>query len=384
MPDKSKDERAIPPHEPVPSEDLEEASPPVPVPNVDVLGQIDPAVARKFIDLFREAQAEADKQRPEPVVRLDGEWLAFGPVNEWDFEIWGHHSNWSNPANPELSEEGFAGLLVEFVRLDGADDEATLAFARRWGQLGLCQHGKSRTHQPGGCPPTFEDGEVRERVAEWRAWVYRAHAIVELAAYDGQSLAPAWALNAIGARDWWPPTRPLDLGQEASRIKPDRRDPAYRRWDASAKRLHDAGARLEGSLAVALEKAVNAWLDETGVGVRLAGRVPYMRRPNVLGTLGWALLKTVAHGLVVACSLCHELYRPDRRPRLRGDRAEAPYCPKCRVTPEAKRDIAARYRTSLAGKAAAERRRAPKTTPAPDPECAEGVDPTSPMASGRL
>jgi hypothetical protein len=368
MPDKSNRQRAIPRHEPVPSEDLETVGLLAPVPNVDVLGEIDPAVARKVIDLIREVQTEARRQRSEPVVRLDGEWLAFGPVSEWDFELSGRHGSWSNPANLELTEEGFNELLVEFIRLDGADDSATLAFARRWGQLGLCQHGKPRPHQPGGCPPFFGNGEVRERVAEWRAWAYRAHAIVELAAYDGRSLAPAWALNAIGAQDWWPPTRPLDLGKEARRIKPERHDPAYRRWDESAKRLHDAGARLEGSLAVALGRAVNAWLDEAGVGVRLAGRTPYVRRPNVMGAVGWALLQTVAHGSAVLCSLCYELYQPagtnkDRRPRLRGDREEAHYCPKCRVTPEAKRDIAARYRASQAGKAAAERRRAPKTTP---------------------
>jgi hypothetical protein len=363
MPDKLKDESAIPPHEPVPSEDLGEVSLPAPVPNVDVLGQIDPAVERKVIDLIREAREEAEKQRPEPVVRLDGEWLAFGPVSEEDFEIWGRHGSWSNPVNLELSEMGFTELLLEFVRLDGADDAATLAFARRWGQLGLCQHGNPRTHQPGGCPPRLEDGEVRERLAEWRAWAHKARAIVELAGHDGQSLAPAWALNAIGARHWWPPTRPLDLGKEARRIKPERHDPAYRRWDESAKRLHDAGARLEGSLAVALEKAVNSWLDEAGVGARLAGRAAYMRRPNVIGTVGWALLQTVANSPVVVCSLCLQPYLPDRRPRRRGARAEAHYCPKCRVTPEATRDIASRYRASPAGKAAAERRRPAKTTP---------------------
>src|SRR5688500_5717260 len=45
------------------------------------------------------------------------------------------------------------GILEDFLRLDGEPDKRLLRFARRWGILGLCEHGLPAIHNPPSYPP---------------------------------------------------------------------------------------------------------------------------------------------------------------------------------------------------------------------------------------
>jgi hypothetical protein len=48
------------------------------------------------------------------------------------------------------------GLLSEFLRLESAEAEEVLRYARRWGVLALCEHGLPRSHRSDPVPGTFE------------------------------------------------------------------------------------------------------------------------------------------------------------------------------------------------------------------------------------
>lgn len=76
--------------------------------------------------------------------------------------------------------EGGRGLLDDFLNLETATDRQIVAFARRWGPLRLCNHGKPLTHNAPGLPdydPKNRCVSVRfsgtwfcERLADWRRW----------------------------------------------------------------------------------------------------------------------------------------------------------------------------------------------------------------------
>jgi hypothetical protein len=84
--------------------------------------------------------------------------------------------------------------LAEFVKLDGAAPDRVLAFARRWGPLGICEHGEPSTHRllcyPFGVILDAQShaerafrGRAWEPVAAWHRYAMRARAVL-LAAAD--------------------------------------------------------------------------------------------------------------------------------------------------------------------------------------------------------
>jgi hypothetical protein len=93
--------------------------------------------------------------------------------------------------------------LQSFLALDGAVDSRIASFARRWGVLGICEHGLPASHNSGfyTFPDTpgwtlYEQDEFREHcnplgrksgdwyepLAEWNFWIRQASIIVRLGA----------------------------------------------------------------------------------------------------------------------------------------------------------------------------------------------------------
>ncbi len=78
-------------------------------------------------------------------------------------------------------------LLHRFVNLREADARAIAAFVRRWGPLGLCQHGRSPAHASDGppsserCARRIDDGFAVEPAGVWRSVAHEARAVLNLA-----------------------------------------------------------------------------------------------------------------------------------------------------------------------------------------------------------
>jgi len=128
-----------------------------------------------------------------PEVELDGQWLLFRyPVRTL------RHGR---RALQVRRVRAGARLLTEFVTLDEAPAERILAYARRHGPLGFCQHGHpSHRAGPDGCAPaiaTTGAGQpaVREALQWWRNLAGHARALLNAAAQlfkgrvDDQTLA---------------------------------------------------------------------------------------------------------------------------------------------------------------------------------------------------
>ena len=94
--------------------------------------------------------------------------------------------------SPPLEREVLVSstLLRDFVELQGRPESEYLAFGRRWGLLGLCEHGLPASHASGAkrIEPGFRlsllpegcQGEGREAIRDWRSHVDRFRALLDI------------------------------------------------------------------------------------------------------------------------------------------------------------------------------------------------------------
>lgn len=224
-------------------------------------------------------------------------------------------------------------LLEEFVRLADRPAEAVLSYARRWGVLGICEHGLPLSHNPpptplgpGSFPMTWcrplaaESGVFREPLDAWWRYSRQYRAVLNLAAclHDGRLGQP---------EDW----KVLFYKESEERAVPWWR----RRMDA------------EWSV---LSFVVNEWLDIARVRIRHV----FERGKHDLPMSGMALFGALALQLLLAatrtdglaiCSACGLSYRPSRQPTTNRRR----YCAECRERGASLRDAAADYRRRKQG-----------------------------------
>lgn len=113
-------------------------------------------------------------------VELDGEWLLFRyPIRT---SSRGRRTLQFRNAKPAPN------LLTEFVTLDEAPAERILAYARRFGRLGFCEHGDpSHRLGPEGCPANVVTTDprspaVREALQWWRNLAGHARALLNAGA----------------------------------------------------------------------------------------------------------------------------------------------------------------------------------------------------------
>ena len=235
----------------------------------------------------------------------------------------GGHVLWRVGAVAERSE----GMLSSFVGLATASDakfrRQVIAFARRWGVLGLCRHGLPVRHpiSPEMLPlAELCDRWVRTGGAEpvrlWREYARQAGAVLNLAA--------ALAVGATGeATDWEIALRPFPPGPPAV-THPRQGDPAP-------------------EMAALLDRAVAHWTMNAGVVVAPDSRTPGAIRLGVrdaFGAIAVQLLFASARAPVeFRCSGCGEKFQPSRRPRA----GENSWCPACRAAGKDTRSASRRY-----------------------------------------
>jgi hypothetical protein len=132
------------------------------------------------------------------------------PIGSWtvptdvELDAAGEHLVWRSL--PSRSVAPAPGVMHEFVLLAGASAEAILAFARRWGVLGICEHGLPARHNAPmwmagqtyehGCKPVAvgevnpigREGTFVEPIDAWRRLAHRVRAVVTLATrlHDGE------------------------------------------------------------------------------------------------------------------------------------------------------------------------------------------------------
>ena len=141
-------------------------------------------MTRTMSETLRDAHGNVERRyaadvlvRP-PIIELEGGRL------RWGFR--------TRPSKPFWNLKDFkagrllpgTGLLLGFVNLAHGSDRDILAYARRWGPLGLCEHGLPSGHRSAwqyddGCAPVGWDGlGGYEHLGDWRRFAVRAHTVL--------------------------------------------------------------------------------------------------------------------------------------------------------------------------------------------------------------
>ena len=198
-----------------------------------------------------------------------------------------------------------ARLLTRFIELAGASDERILAYARRYGRLGLCEHGDVRhlANDDPDCLPTRRGAMFVEQVEHWRENARRARVLLNAIAQFSKSgkvsdatlsaLNPTLRGSAAALRKarlvgWCFILAWTQMWLRAFRVRPEML------YDRRAKRFH---ARLRG---------------RPGLGNALALQI--------------MTLACQSRGIAI-CSGCAQPFSPKRRPSPTRES----YCPKCGI-----------------------------------------------------
>jgi hypothetical protein len=203
-------------------------------------------------------------------------------------------------------------LLPAFLRLAEASDEAILAFARRWGMLGLCHHGLPTFHDKSFDVfnhRTLDDGSTcwfegrREATSAWRHYASRARGLVALSV---RLRSGSGVDDDAAEREYQDAVSRISVVTSVERVG----DP-----DGKRHKLGDLVAN-----------EIRRWLDVGRVGLRVQwtgdGFVPVLESdyPFLFGALTGRLFLAVAGHSVALCHHCGGLFQPSRRPAVGSDR----------------------------------------------------------------
>lgn len=214
-------------------------------------------------------------------------------------------------------------LLADFLDLDGADDDAYLSFARRWGPLGICKHGLFPAHAPGQsrCRAYEAAGLTFELVDAWRLWVTRANALLVVGGdvRAGKPGQPEHWRRVAALPPWQPEPSP---GWE---------DECHEHASQLARWKNDGAARAVALGRDRLTDVLQAWTRAGGVETVLAwtGGRPVLRTESayVTGLIGIQLMVTITRtDGITSCAGCgHPCLA-----RRTGGRGPRRFCEKCR------------------------------------------------------
>jgi hypothetical protein len=136
-------------------------------------------------DVFPDRPMQSGRLFVPRDIRLDGEFLSWPWVQPWG------SSDDKRLKRRVAYREAKPDMLARFLRLHSATDETILGYARRWGVLGICDHGLPCSHNhclPMLCP-TREKGlsfRLMEPLAAWRGWSKKAQALISIGAHLNQ------------------------------------------------------------------------------------------------------------------------------------------------------------------------------------------------------
>lgn len=212
--------------------------------------------------------------------------LPFSPlVIPWHTALAGDELFWEDLASRRTMATD-QGALDAFVRIKKPND--VLSFARRYGPLGLCEHGKPPWHKGEDgerrwCPPYEVNADLRwgrESLSRWYDYVDAANTLL--------SAAAEWKIN---------PEKELGAG--------------LHKWS--------------------LKTFVGVWLADAGIRldlVRLDTGNPSFTfsGSGVFGAIGLQLLQAITANNLAVCSGCGKPYLREGRKPQTGRRN---YCPEC-------------------------------------------------------
>lgn len=238
------------------------------------------------------------------------------------------------------------GTLERFLRLADVPAENILAYARRWGVLGLCRHGLPMNHAGALCDPAFLDGQIAEPLTSWRALAKAAAALLRLNAFARlDRMGRTDVLSSLWHDALWLPAQQFDWA---------------RKMPKGSRRAFAHFGRREAAM-IATE-----WLRAGGVCVQVQWDQPSFRfelapnaaMPNLFGALAIALAFEMA-GLEAwaLCAGCGELMQPSPNAGS-GTRRFCPGCraanqPACRATGDYRARKRAARRLASQGRTAA-------------------------------
>ncbi len=216
----------------------------------------------------------------------------------------------------EVGEERqvFPNVLYQFIRLSEQSPARILQFARRWGLLGLCEHGLPATHHVddrdgqervvlipyGGCTPA-----PAESIVHWRTYSSRFRTFIETAQrlHRGETIADGGLWDIIGR-----PYRGYFIGGARNSL--------------SRQKQRFARAVNIQLAASGIQPVIHWNRGEPVVGFGVFGVV----RTSLFSALAMQLALTVTDCKVAICSGCHTTYRPQRRTHA----GQMNYCVDCR------------------------------------------------------
>lgn len=260
----------------------------------------------------------------------------FLPVNELlvpaEVKLKNEQLHWSGKEGKFESVRVPNTLLNSFISLGKADTKKIYMFAKKWGPLGLCQHGLPRTHSWG---TTFQYGRNErnqrntcqslntEPIDSWRRWSEKFRAVLNVTAnvYAGRhGKIGDWRL-IFEDTGWWNEEHYLGWGEEGE--------------DESL--IYDGYwvSEVTTPERMWLMDIVNNYLDMGRVGPRILlignnyedipTRVFFAGEfsSSLFGVLAFQLMIAVSGTNVPAiCSACGMTYFPKRRPKA----GQSNYC----------------------------------------------------------
>ena len=262
--------------------------------------------------------------------------------------------HWSDPfvvheTNEPISVADTKGALAAFIKV-GEEPDRVLRFARKYGVLGLCEHGKPVNHNPpsedgsGGCNPAGDLLSGRfESLERWFHFVRQARTLIDIAA--------TLRTGSIPPKERWETIFEDSIAKGTYTPWVTEPVPSLNKlWfglatDATPKRDPEQYAQARNWLAVAM--VVNEWMrmgavrpwmtySESGVDLRMLS--------NTFGALAMQLAAAVSslHG-IAKCSGCGQAY-PRKAAIQRGRRNFCGNCGKRESAKLRQRDLKLRRR----------------------------------------
>jgi hypothetical protein len=264
----------------------------------------------------------------------EGRLERFFPINELqipsDIRLEGYDLVWEPDKPAARRVEAGKGVLEQFAKLADAEPKSYLAFAKRWGPLGLCKHNVPASHNQ--IPSlTFTEGQPEycsplgyESLDCWRAHAWYVASILKVS-------SKLHAGNLATEEDWYGVLR----GNEDEEIH-RASQPIYKNHDMQR---------------YALEACINQMIDLANVTPKLVWdcNLPKIifasgEWGGLFGAITMQLMLAISQkGDFATCSGCGMSYLPFRKPKY-GQRN---YCEACRKSNIPIRDAARDYRRRM-------------------------------------
>ena len=233
-------------------------------------------------------------------------YLAFRGEDVWTFQFLGIEGDtlvFSSKRPKTYRSEPSLEILSQFEQLATGDSQAITRFARKYGALGLCRHGR-----PVGLPmhrcqwPPSPPSVWREPLKSWQVYAKRVRAILLL-------VSDAYGNTSAAQEQWQVLNRESMSGRNGIPIP---------------------GAKEKQLKKIFLAHEIRTWLRACGTmpAMEWAGASPSfrLRSDTLLGEIGVALMSAVLRGGGVAtCSDCGRIYAPKRKPPFGRNH----FCPAC-------------------------------------------------------